>query len=132
MSEFKPTAIQELKDMSAGKLVELPPYVEGQKFFAMLRRPSMMALVKAGKIPNKLLSTANNLFAGGVNDAIDVDDGEAMSNLFEVMDVLCDACFVEPSYREMKENGIELTDQQLMAIFAYTQQGVTALDSFRG
>ena len=47
------------------------------------------------------------------------------------MDKLCEATFVEPSYNEMKEAGIKLTDEQLIFIFDYSQNGVKALDSFR-
>ena len=54
-----------------------------------------------------------------------------MSNLFGVLDAICDACFVEPTYQQLKDNNIQLTDDQLMFVFNYTQRGVTALGSFR-
>lgn len=122
------TSIDDLVKASQGTLVELPPFVEGVPFVACLKRPSMLALVRAGKIPNALLSTANELFAKG---GFDTDDEQAMSNLFGVLDSICEACFVEPSYSQLKEAGITLTDDQLMFVFNYTQRGVTALGSFR-
>ena len=128
VSALKPTSLEDLVKASQGVIVELPPFVEGQPFVAKLRRPSMLALVKSGKIPNSLLSTANKLFADG---SLDEDDPQALSSLFSVLDALCEACFVEPSYADMKEHGVELTDEQLMFIFNYTQRGVAALDSFR-
>ena len=39
--------------------------------------------------------------------------------------------FVEPSWSELKNAGIELTDEQYMFIFNYTQEGVKALEPFR-
>lgn len=125
---LQPTSLEDLVKASQGVIIELPPFVEGQPFVAKLRRPSMLALIKSGKIPNSLLSTANKLFADGT---VDEDDPKALSSLFSVLDALCEACFVEPSYTEMKAAGVELTDDQLMFIFNYTQRGVAALDSFR-
>lgn len=122
------TSIEELIKASQGTLVELPPFIEGVPFVARLRRPSMLALVKSGKIPNALLSTANNLFANG---SVNVEDSFALGNLFKVLDAICESCFVEPSYKDLKDAGIELTDDQLMFVFNYTQQGVNALSSFR-
>jgi hypothetical protein len=122
------TPISDLVEASRGTLVELPPFVEGKPFVARLKRPSMLALVKSGKIPNALLNTANELFANG---SYDTDNPEAMSSLFGVLDSICDACFVEPTYAELKDAGVELTDDQYMFVFNYTQRGVNALQSFR-
>ena len=54
-----------------------------------------------------------------------------MSDLFDVLDVICEACFVEPSYEQLKDAGVSLTDDQLMFVFNYTQRGVSALNNFR-
>lgn len=128
VTPLHPTSLEDLVKASQGVIIELPPFAEGQPFVAKLRRPSMLALIKSGKIPNSLLATANKLFADGT---VDEDDPNALSSLFSVLDALCEACFVEPSYNEMKAAGVELTDDQLMFIFNYTQRGVAALDSFR-
>lgn len=122
------TSINQLAKYARGQVVELPPFADDQPFVARIKRPSMLALVKAGRIPNSLLTTANSLFAGrGINTG----NLEALPELFGVLDVLCDACFVEPTYSQLKEAGVELTDDQLMFIFTYTQQGVKALEPFR-
>lgn len=128
-NELTITPIEDLVKASNGTVVELPPFIEGQQFVARLKRPSMLALVRAGKIPNALISTANELFARG---NFDVDDTEAMNNLFGVLDAICEACFVEPSYSSLKEAGVSLTDEQYMFVFNYTQRGIKALSGFRG
>ena len=128
MTELAITPIADLVKASQGTLVELPPFVEGQRFVARLKRPSMLALVREGKIPNSLIGTANELFANG---KFDTDDSSAMKNLFDVLDTICEACFVEPTYKQLKDNGVELTDDQYMFVFNYTQNGVRALRSFR-
>lgn len=128
--EMKVTSIDQLKLMSGGEIVQLPPFVQGQDFYAKLRRPSMLKLVQSGQIPNSLLRTANMLFSGGVDQELDRDD-EFMKDMFDLIDVLAEAVFVEPSWNELKQAGIELTDEQYMFIFNYTQKGVKALEPFR-
>ena len=69
-----------------------------------------------------------SLFAG---NGMDKKQDTMLADVFEVMDVICDACFVEPTYNQLKEIGIELTDEQYMAVFNYTQRGIKALEPFR-
>lgn len=129
MAEMKVTSIEQLIKYSEGQIVELPPFAEGQRFVARIKRPSMMGLIKSGKIPNSLLKTANSLFLkGGVSSE---GDDKVLDNLFDVLDVLCEATFVEPKYSDLKEAGISLTDDQYMFIFNYTQEGVKSLEKFR-
>ena len=130
MENIKVTSIDQLKIMSGGEIVKLPPFIQGQDFYANLRRPSMLKLVQSGQIPNSLLRTANMLFSGGVNEELDRDD-EFMKDLFDLIDVLAGAVFVEPSWSELKQAEIELTDEQYMFIFNYTQEGVKQLEPFR-
>lgn len=122
------TSLEALKSYSMGQLVELPPFAEGQTFVARLKRPSMLALVKAGRIPNSLLQSANTLF---INGTVDEKNKSAMSDVMEILDTVCDACFVEPTYQQIKDAGIQLTDDQMMFVFSYSQRGVKALDPFR-
>lgn len=127
-TNLKITSIEELQNYSKGEIVELPSFREGAPFVARLKRPSMMALVKTGRIPNSLVTSASKLFNGkGVDD----NNPKAMGQAFEVFDALCEAAFMEPTYKEIKEAGVELTDEQYMAIFNYTQRGIRALEPFR-
>lgn len=128
--QLQVTSIADLKAYMGGQIVELPPFAEGQPFVVRLRRPSILSLITSGKIPNSLVKKASEMFAGG-SQAFDVSDNESMQDVFKVIDVLCNAAFVEPTYSQLLENGIELTDEQLVAVFSYTQQGVDALSSFR-
>lgn len=124
----KVTSIEQLKEYSAGQLVELPPFADGQPFVARIKRPSMLALVKSGKIPNSLLKTANKLF---LEKGMDDENVEIMPQMFDVFDILAGACLVEPTFQQIKEAGVELTDDQMLFLFSYTQQGVMALERFR-
>lgn len=123
------TSLDKLKEYAQGQLIQLPAFSNGQPFVARLRRPSMLALVKSGKIPNSLMVTANQLFKQG-GEGMDTQDEEMLSNVFKVMDALCEASFVEPKYQDIKNAGIELTDDQMMFVFNYSQAGVKALETF--
>lgn len=128
MDEMTVTTIDQLKEYGKGQIVRLPDFAEDQPFVVRLKRPAMLALAKAGKIPNSLLTTANGLFAGN-KDLYQSE--EALKDIFTVIDVICEACFVEPTYVQLKGAGIELTDEQLLAVFNYTQRGLKALEPFR-
>lgn len=125
---LKVTSLDQLAQYSQGQVVQFPDFGEGQPFVARIKRPSMLALAKTGKIPNSLLNTANGLFAGkGINEK----NKSALGDLFQILDVICEDCFLEPTYKDLKEAGVELTDEQLMFIFNYTQKGTKALETFR-
>ena len=121
------TSISQLNEYAKGQLVELPSFGEGQPFFARLRRPSMLALAKSGKIPNSLLATANRMF----DSSLDTKSESMLKDFYMVMETILEAAFVEPTYQEIKDAGVQLSDDQLNFVFNYTQQGVRALDQFR-
>lgn len=130
ITQNKVTSIQELLSYKNGEIVKLPAFAEGQEFYARLKRPSMLALAKTGKIPNELLYSANSLFNNTTERLANVDEN-MMSHIYDVLDVLCEAAFVEPTWKELKDNGIELSDDQILFIFSYSQMGVKSLESFR-
>lgn len=121
------TSISQLNEYAKGQLVELPSFGEGQPFFARLRRPSMLALAKSGKIPNSLLATANRMF----DSSLDTKNENMLKDFYMVMETILEAAFVEPTYQEIKDAGVQLSDDQMIFVFNYTQQGVRALDQFR-
>ena len=121
------TSISQLNEYAKGQLVGLPSFGEGQPFFARLRRPSMLALAKSGKIPNSLLATANRMF----DSSLDTKNENMLKDFYTVIETILEAAFVEPTYQEIKDAGVQLSDDQLIFVFNYTQQGVRALDQFR-
>ena len=123
----KVTSIDDLKKYNDGAVVELPPFAEGQPFVVKMKRPSLMRLATNGTIQNSLMDSATSLFEGDTN----VKDKFVLSNMLRVMEIVCESAFVSPSWEEIKSSGIELTDDQLIAAFNYTQNGIKALDSFR-
>lgn len=127
---LKVTSFEELKSYSKGQIVELPSFADGQPFVARMRRPSLMVLVKSGQIPNALLTAANELFSGGAS-SFDVDKIDMLSDILGICEMIAKASLIEPTYEQIKEAGLDLSDDQMMAIFSYSQNGVEALKSFR-
>lgn len=123
------TSLEQLKQYANGNIVRLPDFAEGQHFVAKLKRPSILGMAKNGKIPNSLLVKTNELFVQ--SGSLDTEENSMMQEIYDVIDLIASETFVEPTYDEIKSTGIELTDEQMMFIFNYSQQGVKALESFR-
>lgn len=123
------TSLEQLKQYANGNIVRLPDFAEGQPFVARLKRPSILGMAKQGKIPNSLLVKTNELFVQ--SGSLDTEENSMMQEIYDVIDLIASETFVEPTYDEIKSTGIELTDEQMMFIFNYSQQGVKALESFR-
>jgi len=114
------TKINDLKKLKEGEVVELPYFDDNTPFTARLKRPSLLTLCKAGTIPNNLLATAQKIF-----------EGEKKGNVKdygEVLHIVVSVALIEPKYDDVSEL---LTDEQLTAIFNYTQFGIAALEPFR-
>lgn len=124
------TTLSDLQSYAQGTVVRFPDFADGQPFVARVRRPSMLALAKQGKIPNALLTAAGDLFAKG-GKGLDADDENMLSNMCNIMEVIATSALLQPTMEEIKSVGLELSDDQLMAIFNYTQTGVESLKSFR-
>ena len=124
------TSLTDLQSYAAGAVVQFPDFAEGQPVVARVRRPSMLVLAKSGKIPNTLLATANDLFARG-GAGMNVSDPKMLGNFYDTCRVICEAALLEPTFADIENAGLELSDDQIMAIFNYTQTGVKALQSFR-
>lgn len=124
------TSITDLHSYAAGVVIRLPDFAEGQPFVARVRRPSMLVLAKQGKIPNTLLTSAGELFAKGGN-GLDADNENMLGDMYDIMHIICEASLIQPSLSEIESAGLTLSDDQMMAIFNYSQAGVKALESFR-
>lgn len=130
MENMKVTSLEQLNEYARGKLIKLPDFAEGMPLVAYMKRPSLLDLIAQGKIPNPLLHTASQLFSKG-GGGVDSTDPEQLKQLTEIFYIFCEASLVEPTYQQIKEAGLELTDEQLMFVFNYAQKGNKALEKFR-
>lgn len=131
---MKPMAVTTLHDLqtyTSGSIVKLPDFAEGQPLVARMKRPSMLALAAHGQIPNSLLTTASQMFTGDVNQHVGINDSNVLKDMYDICHTMAEATLVEPTLAEIEDAGLNLTDEQLMAIFNYTQAGIKALENFR-
>ena len=120
------TSIEKLKQLSQGQEVELQGWDE-EPFVCILKRPSLLGLVENGDIPNPLLHAAYILFNGS-NDPKDQINLKEANDLYRI---IAKAAMVNPTYQDIIDAGLELTDMQLLEIYRFTQLGVKSLISFR-
>ncbi len=105
--------------------VSLPSFSGEGTFDVKLRRPSLLSLAAQGMIPNELLACARDLFNEGGKAQVQLDE------LGRLLLIFAQNALVSPSYEELCQQGINLTDEQLSAIYAFAQGGVRALIPFR-
>ena len=130
-TNLKVTTLADLQQYARGQIVELPPFADGQPLVVRMKRPSLMMLAKSGKIPNGLMKTASALFNGDDLTESGMPEDEMLEKTYDILTLICEASLVEPKMEDFKKAGIELSDNQMIAIFNYTQQGIGALESFR-
>lgn len=124
------TSLSDLQSYSKGTVVRFPDFAEGQPFVARVKRPSMLMLANMGKIPNALLNSATQLFTKG-GSGMDTKNGKTLSDIYDICEIIAKASLVQPTYDDIINSGMTLSDDQVMAIFNYTQTGVKALENFR-
>lgn len=120
------TSLEELKQIAQGEVISLPGFVIDKPFNARVKRISLLGLVQKGVIPNSLLSAANELFYGKNSNNKNVD----MKEISNVMIILAESALVEPSADQLREMDLSLTDEQIVALFNYTQKGLKAIEKF--
>lgn len=123
------TSIGKLKEVN-GEVVPLPPFKGEEPFFARLKKPSIYTLMKNGKIPNNLLNSANEVLYGQQPDKVNNNNETDLKGMAEFMFFMVEEALVEPTLQELEENNISLTDEQIVDIFMYTQEGIEALSYF--
>ncbi|MCM0648631.1 esterase [Clostridium swellfunianum] len=121
------TSIDELKNIAKGQIVELPGFGDGKPFVCRVKRASLLGLAVNGAIPNPLLSAANQIFFGKSSNKQEV----SLKETGEIFEIVAKDCLVEPSYEQIKEAGLTLTDDQVVTLFNYSQEGLKALEHFR-
>lgn len=122
--QLNPSTIAELKG-KAKEIIELPGFGSESPFIAELKRVSILELAKNNKIPNELLGAVSTLFLKGVNAV------GSLRATAETLEYFAKQSLVSPSYDELEAAGIQLTDPQLFAIYAFATEGTKPLLDFR-
>ena len=127
------TSLEQLQAIKQTEIIELPAFEDGTPLNVEVKKPNMMQLIAAGKIPNTLLSSAMEMFNGKAGEKMQraADNVGDLKDLVGMMNVIAEASLVNPTYKQIKELGIDLTDNQLMGLLMYSQGGLKALENFR-
>ena len=121
------TKIADIRSLGAEDVVELSGWDE-TPFVCRLRRVSLYEMIGSGCVPNPLIPVVRDLFMGMSKalekDLTDADDVKAFLTIAR-------CAMMEPSYQELQEAGIQLTDRQVLEIFFYATRGPRSLAAFR-
>ena len=112
-------------DIKTSQTVSIPGWCE-DTVQVELARPSVLTLAANGALVNPLLKTARRLFYSGLSP----DSGD-LAEEGRVLLEIAKAALVKPSFDGLEAAGVALTDEQLVAIFQFTQLGAKALAGFR-
>lgn len=116
---------EKLTELAQGTEIELPGFAAEETISVRLRRPSLMLLAAEGKIPNTLLASVEDLFEKGDKNTV------SFKERAEIFRIVAMASLVSPSWEELQNTGVNLTDLQLLYIYNFSQTGVDTLRRFR-
>lgn len=122
---LKAITIEELKKVKT-QIIQISDFSGEGTFNVEVRRPSLLTLATSGNIPNELIGDVNDLFFGKKEEK-DIE----MSKLKEIYDGIVKATLVSPSFEELVENDIQLTEVQIGELYKYVVGGVKELKYFR-
>lgn len=105
----------------------LPGWDKGELFECRAKRPTLYNMASLGMIPNPLLKPIQTLFSGVRKDIDEVPVADQAKSLIQ----MAKYALVEPTYDELTEAGLTLTDEQLLTLYAFAIGGAAALEPFR-
>lgn len=121
------TSIDQIKLMAAGKEEEIPGWNKDEKITVRVKRVSLLNLASKGQIPNSLLGAAQQLFTNSINGT---GKGADLKDIAQVMKLVAMDTLVEPSMEDLNSINVDLTDEQIVTLFNYSQTGVIQLERF--
>lgn len=120
--------LQEMAEKYGPKVYVLSGWAPDEEFQVKLRRPTIYNMAAMGYIPNPIMGAVQTMFSGNSQkiDAIDArKQGEAVVAMAKF-------AMLEPTYQEVIDAGLMLTDDQLIEIYTFALGGAPALAAFRG
>ena len=135
MSELKISTLSEIKNNQT-MILELPGWGIDDTFVCRVKRIDLVSLLKKGKIPNnELLNAVMELFkSSNGNESVkdsDLVKRENYIKYLEKAELFAEIALVEPTYQQLKDAGIDLTDEQKGIFYNSAVYGVKTLIPFR-
>jgi hypothetical protein len=122
------TNFEELKNKYGNREYALPGWDFNSDFVCKLKRPSLVDMTAVvGFVPNPLMGTVADLFMP-TTKKMEKMDQEKQARALQLM---AKFALQEPTYDQLAEAGIALTDEQYNAIYAFALGGAAGLDRFR-
>lgn len=100
----------------------------GTEISVRVKKPNFYTLLANNAIPNPLLPEMQKLF---VRRQVAEEHAKGTQDFAKALIHIAKACLVEPSYAQLEEAGVELTDDQLLEICMYATLGPELLRTFR-
>lgn len=134
------TSLEDLKRIGATE-TELPPFSDGTPFIAKLKTVSIIDMARNGRIPNPLMKTILKVL-GADDENTDVEKFEENTNneiianeedtkqTFDFILTVVKSSLVSPTYKEIEECGVTLSDEQIFSIFSHALGGIELLSKF--
>lgn len=121
------TSIEEMARQGGVREITLSGWDGENDITVKARRPSLYAMAAAGHIPNPLLPAADSLFmANGA--AIQKSRFDDMAKM---LDIIARETLVKPTFEELEQAGLTLTDTQYLEIYRFVIGGAASLERFR-
>ena len=117
----------------ATRIIKIDGFEPNEKIEVRIKPSSMLGMIAAGKLPNNLLQTVDDLFISKGNkkskgkvDTSDMNPDE-LKMVMEMIDTICRDCMVEPLFDDIK---MFMTDTQKMQIMSESTGTVNAVIPF--
>ncbi len=103
--------------------IKISGFFDSTPMEVTVRRPSILSLARAGKIPNPLMNAVMRLF-----EFHTTGPEPSLAEIADTMHLVAECCLVSPSYDSVCER---LTDDQLVELYHFAKGGVEELEFFR-
>lgn len=121
------TPLETMQAMTQPEEIALSGWKRGQEITVMVQKPNFYALLAKGSIPNPLIPEMDKLFVRRDRKGY----AEPDAKFAETLETIAELTLVEPSYQQLIDAGVELTDDQLTELSIYATSGAEALATFR-
>lgn len=129
----KVTSLAELKKIKTEDIVELGEFEDGTMLTVRMKKISAFNLITSKKLPNRLLKAGTELVQNNASVFKNLvsEDMEVASDAIELSKIILEETMLEPSYKDIKKCGLELTVEQLNNALLYSLGGLKSLENFR-